>query len=99
MEYTVKLTLVIWNKERKKFAAGTKELVLPFVPFVGLRFIEKKGPINYPISSVSWSPEENCFHCEIETLDDDYHFSIDYMVKAAKKSDWKGFDQVFDANL
>ena len=95
MEYKVKFSLIIWNEKRTIFTGGAKELLLPFAPFVGLRLQE--GIQNYPIASVSWSHDEQCFYCRIEVheeeMDDGYDLDMKFLIETAKECGWVGFEQ------
>lgn len=90
MQYAVHLALNITSLDGTRKTVAYKEVVLPFVPFVGLSL---SGRISEDISSVSWSLSENKFYCVIHAtetnghgLDDD--IDIDFLVRQAKRDGW-----------
>lgn len=96
MEYTVHLALNITSLDGTRKIVAYKEIVLPFVPFVGLSL---SGRISEDISSVSWSLSENKFYCVIPVtestgrgLDDD--IDIDFLARQAKKDGWLGIKEL-----
>jgi len=101
MEYKVHFSLTIWSLERDKRVFGSKELSLPFVPFIGLRLQESYGA-SQPVVSISWNDDKKTFHCHIEDqgteMDDGYDLNLDFLVKTAKKNGWSGFNETYEIN-
>ncbi|UUZ70140.1 hypothetical protein LP416_13800 [Polaromonas sp. P2-4] len=94
--YKVQLTKYIWDNEDLELSSNwsvlTKELVLPFVPFVGL---EIQLPLEraWRLRNVCWNIEGNYFHCHSEDLFTDPlsidGFSFEDWIEHLTSADWK----------
>jgi len=101
MEYKVHFSLAIRSLDGTKAAFGAKKLLLPFVPFVGLRLQEKLGA-SEPVSSITWSDEKQEFHCHIDVyeveMNDGYDLDLDFLIENAKDNGWEGISKVHEIN-
>ena len=95
MEYKVKLTLNIFSEDRHECVSGSREISLPFPPYEGLEITEEWSH-TFTIKSVTWSIDEQCFHCYVEDQEDldDAWINIEFLVDEARKFGWVGFDKV-----
>lgn len=99
MDYKAHITLTIWSLDGSKAVTGYKELTLPFVPFVGLRLMERHGP-SQPIVSVAWSDNDQMFFCHVEDREvetgDLYNLDLKFLVETAKRNGWSEFGSPYD---
>lgn len=103
MEYKVHFSLTIWSLERDRQVFGSKELSLPFVPFIGLRLEESYGS-SPPVLSISWNDDKKYFHCFIEDQETEveyeygYDVNLEFLVEKAKEDGWSGFNKTYEIN-
>jgi hypothetical protein len=102
MEYRINLSLIVFNAERTAHLRGGSEIILPFVPVVGMHI--KIGNMNpVLIKRVVWLSDEKCFHCDLEDGQYKFKFGDDVMeltemldiLREAKKDGWKGLDRIY----
>lgn len=102
MSYKAKLILNIYNEDRTKCVSGVKEVEFPFAPYEGLE-ITVKWTCTYKLKSVTWSIDEQYFHCIIEdqendSIDDDAilasPITMDFLVSEARSCGWNGFEKI-----
>lgn len=93
MEYEVHFSLTIRSLDSTKAVFFGKKLNLPFVPFIGLRLSEKLGS-SEPVSAITWSHEQQEFHCHIDSqeveMDDGYDLDLEFLIEQAKDNGWEG---------
>jgi hypothetical protein len=101
MEYKIHFTLTIRSLDKTKATTGYKKMVLPFVPFLGMRLEEKLG-LSEPIVSISWSNEEQEFYCHIDSseieMDDGFDLDMDFLIDQARKNKWLKIGNVHEVN-
>lgn len=102
MEYKTHFTLVIRNSDSTKAAFFGKKINLPFVPFIGLRLSEKFGS-SEPVSSITWSHEQQEFQCHIEArevfMNDEDYLDLKFLIEQAKDNGWEGKGKIHEITL
>jgi len=103
MEYKVNLKLVIFNEDRSNHLSAYKEIMLPFIPYVGL-WLNNTKEMPAKITDVTWSIDEKYFFCILED-EREYEFDINTdidelidnldILRDAKKYGWEGFDNIY----
>ena len=104
MEYRVILNLLVYNKGRSNHLRGNMEVVLPFVPSVGMH-IQYKDMYPLLFKRVTWLTDKECFDCTVEEVSIYYEFGLDDdidelldmydILRNAKKYKWTGFDKIY----
>jgi hypothetical protein len=93
MEYKVHFSLTIHSVDGSKAVFFGKEMLLPFVPFLGLQLREELGP-SEPVKSVTWSPLDQKFFCHIDSYEvevsDGYNVDLAFLIIQAKANGWQG---------
>ena len=104
MNHRARLILTIYDEDRTKCVSGIKEVEFPFAPYEGLE-ITVKWTCTYKLKSVTWSIDEEYFHCLIEdqenySIEDDgllaSPITMDFLIKEARSCGWEGFDKVME---
>lgn len=103
MMYKAVLKLTIFDDRRTKCVSGTKVVEFPFAPYEGLE-IAVKWTCTYKLKHVTWSIDEECFHCLIE---DQENYETDngslsgpidmqFLIDEARACGWTGFEKIVD---
>ena len=95
MEYRVHSTLQNLSADRKRWAYGEKDAV---VPFVGLS-IQGKAWNTEPVTSVTWDCDNNIFNGhieEIEVLGDGFYVDFETLIQGASGNGWSGIDKIIE---
>lgn len=95
MEYDVTIILNLYNKNRNQFSSGYRELKLPFVPFVGLSFLN--GPFDFgKVDRIAWTESENRFSCSIDYESKGVDDDLEFLIKMAKEEGYSSLDKIYD---
>lgn len=101
MEYDVHFSLTIYSLDGSKAATFGKRMMLPFVPFIGLRLAERES-VTDPVLSVVWSAVDQEFRCHIDSSEvemaDGYDLDMAFLIDQAKANGWVGSGRVYDKN-
>ena len=96
MKYNVTIILNLYSKDKTQFSSGYREIKLPFVPFVGLSFLN--GAMDFgKIDRVTWVESENRFSCSIDYESKGSDDDLDFLIKMANKEGYQAFDKIHDS--
>jgi len=101
MEYRVHFSLTIHSFDGTKAAFFGKEMLLPFVPSLGLR-LQGALSASEPVNSVTWSQSDQRFSCHIDSyeidMNDGYDLDLAFLIEQAKADDWEGGSRIYEVN-
>ncbi|QSX36949.1 hypothetical protein [Shewanella sedimentimangrovi] len=99
MDYQVHFSLTIRSFDGKTAAFLSKQMSLPFVPFIGLRLAQANGA-SEPVVSVAWDEVSQSFQCHIDAHEAEMpaacRLGLDYLVQAAKDNGWQGAGKIYE---
>jgi hypothetical protein len=101
MEYGVHFSLTIHSFDGTKAASLGKKMLLPFVPFLGLR-LQGELSASEPVNAVTWSQTDQQFSCHIDSyeldMNDGYDLDLAFLIEQAKADDWEGEGRIYEIN-